>query len=155
MQFNQKSLDDLISCPKRITKFPRDWEYHRGHYRISMELESLDKDYLFSVYGRYNATFLENFSFGLSLLQPKLLLLRFNGKHGEHKSFPHHNHCHIHKATVETLNKGLSENSSIEIIKEECNSYNEGFQFFLKYIKLIESDLDTLFPRQLNLFNQL
>jgi len=157
MILDQNKIDELIKCPKKITKKPASWRLERGNYRIDFELQSNDKQYFFSAFGRYNEKFIENFSFGL-IYTPKhekgsFELLRCNGPHGEHKQYPHHTYYHIHIATAENIVKGLKEDSTI-IITQNYTTYEEAYRFFIRYINVIPEDYHELFPpKQPSLFD--
>jgi len=152
MILNQNKIEELIKCPKMIIKKNVPWRLERGHYRIDFELQSINKQYFFTAFGRYNEMFNENFSFGLVFI-PKdekrtYELLRCNGPHGEHKQYPHHIHYHIHKATAESIMKGLKEDCAIEITRAYA-TYEEAYRFFMRYINIRPEDFNNLFPPQL------
>ncbi|MBP7496180.1 MAG: hypothetical protein KA792_00750 [Bacteroidales bacterium] len=157
MVLTQNIIDELITCQKRINKMPVEWKQDKGHFKVDFELQSLDEQYYFSAFGRYNEKFNENFSFGLVYL-PKHIkgsyeLIRCNGPHGEHHQFPHHIHYHIHKATQKNIEKGLKEDCTIEITTEYTN-FDEAFHFFARHINIIQDDINILFPpKQTSLFD--
>jgi hypothetical protein len=157
MALDQKTIDELIRCPKLVTKDPSKWKLEKGHYRMGFELQSVDEQYFFTAFGRYNAAFNENFSFGL-IYFPKeekgsFEILRCNGPHGEHRQFPHHVHYHIHKATQQNIEDGLKEDSTVEITAGYTN-FDEALRFFVDYIKVEHSDVIKYFPQQeQNLFD--
>ncbi len=65
MLLDQDKIEELIACSKKCIKNPPPWKLEKGHYRTDFELQSADDLYFFSAFGRYNAVFNENFSFGL------------------------------------------------------------------------------------------
>ncbi|MFH1005302.1 MAG: hypothetical protein V1781_07405 [Bacteroidota bacterium] len=149
MKLIQEVIDELIRCEKRIIKMPSPWKLERGHYNTDFELQSTDEQYFFTAFGRYNAEFNENFSFGM-VYYPKhekgsYEIIRCNGPHGEHIQFQHHTHYHIHKATEQNIESGLREDSAIEIT-EAYTTFDDAFRFFVKYINVIQSDIDCTFP---------
>ena len=159
MTFNQNIIDEMIRCPKRMIKKPLPWKADRGQYRTEFELQSIDEQHFFTVFGRYNEKFNENFSFGLVYFpkheKSSFEIIRCNGPHGEHKQFPHHIYYHIHKATEQNIESGLKENSTVEIT-ESYTTFDESFRFFVKYINVIKSDVDSAFPhKQGSLFDPL
>jgi len=69
------------------------------------------------------------------------------------KEYPHHIHYHIHKATAESIEAGLKENSTIEITEGYTN-FEDAFRFFMRYISVNEKDFNEIFPpRQTSLFD--
>lgn len=157
MTLDQDTIDNLIRCRKRIIKPPSQWKLDKGNYRTGFELQSIDYDYFFTAFGRYNEMFNENFSFGLVYF-PKhekgsYEIIRCNGPHGEHMQFPHHIHYHIHKASQQNIDSGLKEDSTIEITNQYTN-FEEAFRFFVRYVNVIQADIDTIFPpKQSTLFD--
>jgi len=155
MIYTDEVIATLIECPKKITKTPsKSPKSDRGHLRNDFEVESEDGEHRFNCFVRVNEKFQENFSVGLDYL-PKdepgsVVLVRCNGPHGPHKVHDHHMFCHIHKATSETISKGLRPESNIEVT-EGYSSYQDAIQFFLKLTNI--RDEGKLFPTtQLNLF---
>ncbi len=155
MIYTDELIAALIECPKKITKPPsKSLKSDRGHLKSDFEVESEDGEHRFTCFVRVNEKFQENFSVGLDYL-PKdepgsVMLLRCNGSHGPHKVYDHHTFCHIHKATAETMSKGLRPESNIEVT-EEFASYQEAIQYFLKAARI--RDDGPYFPTgQLNLF---
>ncbi len=65
MALDQNFIDELIRCQKQVIKEPSTWKLDKGNYRMGFELQSVNEEYFFSAFGRYNAMFNENFSFGL------------------------------------------------------------------------------------------
>ncbi len=149
MAINQNFIDELIHCSKQIVKRPSQWKLEKGSWRMGYELESTDKKYFFTAFGRYNEKFNENFSFGLVYLpkneKGQYEIIRCNGYHGEHLQYPHHEHYHIHKATQESIDSGLKEDGTIEITDGYTN-YNEALKFFLRYIHVAKGDIAVMFP---------
>jgi len=159
MIFSEKLIHKLLNCPKEIVQAPGKPRIEKGHYRIGFELQSVDKEYYFNAFGRYNSTFPENFSVGL-IYFPKnekgsYEILRCNGLHGEHKLFPHHLSFHIHKITIEAIENHLKEDSNIEFT-DQYVTFDDALRFFVKYINLNHDDIQKYFPGkdlQLNLFD--
>lgn len=159
MKFTEQLIQRLLNCPKEIVQPPVKPRHEKGHYRIGFELQSVDKEFYFNAFGRYNSTFPENFSVGL-IYFPKdergsFEILRCNGMHGEHKLFPHHVNFHIHKITTEAIENNLKEDCNIEIT-DEYVTFDDALRFFVKYINLNPEDIQKYFPGkelQLNLFD--
>lgn len=157
MTYTDELIAILIECPKKITKPPsKNLKTDRGHQRNDFELESEDGEHSFTCFIRVNEKFQENFSIGLNYI-PKdepgnIHLLRCNGPHGPHKVHDHHNFCHIHRATVETISKGLRPESNIEVT-EGYSSYHDAVQYFLKLAHI--RDDGKYFPTtQMNMFER-
>jgi hypothetical protein len=155
MIYTDELIETLIGCSKKITRPPsKIMKSDRGHLRNDLEVESENGEHKFTCFIRVNEKFQENFSIGLDYL-PKdepgsVMLLRCNGSHGPHKVYDHHAFCHVHKATAETISKGLRPESSIEVT-EEFSSYQEAIQYFLE-IAHIRDDGTYFSKRQFNLF---
>ncbi len=136
MTYTDEILRELIECPKKITKPPfKTLRSDRGHLRNDFEVESADGEHRFTCFVRVNEKFQENFSIGLDYLprdEPgSIMLVRCNGPHGPHKVHDYHTFCHIHKASAETISKGLRPESNIEVT-EGYSSYQDAVQYFLK-----------------------
>jgi hypothetical protein len=142
-------IDELLRCQKKIIELPGRWKLDRGYNRTSFELQSLDEKFFFKAFGRVNTAFNENFSFGLIFFpqheKGSYEIIRCNGPHGEHKSFPHHNYYHIHIATQQNVDMGLKEDSSIEITHEYTN-FEQAYRYFAGRINIIPADMNLLFP---------
>lgn len=134
----------LIKCEKVITVAPlKKYKEDRGHLKKNFTIQSVDGMYTFNVYIRSSIHFKENFTIGMDY-NPKeekgsRCLLRCNGAHGENIAFPHHTTFHIHKASAETINRGLKPESNIEETSEYA-SLDEAIHFFvhksiLRYLK--------------------
>lgn len=157
MDYTDELITKLISCPKKITKAPsKSLKSDRGHLRNDFEAESDDGEHRFTVFIRVNEKFQENFSVGLDYWPRdeagSIMLLRCNGSHGPHKVYDHHTFCHVHKATAETISKGLRPESNIKAT-DEFSSYQEAIQYLLQVARI--RDDGPYFPTgQMNLFKQ-
>ena len=83
---DDKTIADLISCPKVITEPPRkNMLLQNRHFRNEMKLRSQDGNEVFTLFLRQNEVLPEDFSIGLIFHGPKgtVPLLRCNGPHGE------------------------------------------------------------------------
>lgn len=160
MKLTETFAQSLIDMPKELIEKPTIPKYEKGHYRMGFELQSTDKKYRFSAFGRYNATFPENFSVGL-IYYPQdekgaYEILRFNGQHGEHKMFPHHSYFHIHKVNDSAIEQGLKEDSYIEVT-DKYTTFEDALRLFARTIKLQPEDIARYFPGkdlQLNMFEE-
>ena len=149
MDFSDEQFDKLITCEKEIVQAQGKPKLERGHYRISFELQSVDKEFYFRAYGRYNAAFPENFSVGL-VYNPRhekgsYDIVRCNGPHGEHRMHPHHVYFHIHKITTTAIESGLKEDCFVEIT-DKYATFEDALRFFVKYIHLKSADIKRHFP---------
>jgi len=102
-----------------------------------------------------NEKFQENFSVGLDYIRKdepgSIALLRCNGEHGPHKLYDHHHFCHVHRATAETIQKGVRPESVIEVT-EEYSLYQEAIDYFLNLVHIKGGD--AFFPtNQIEMFN--
>ncbi|MFH1096966.1 MAG: hypothetical protein V1749_05665 [Candidatus Desantisbacteria bacterium] len=136
--------EELIICPKQITESPhKEMRLEKGSFRNDFELESIIDKTRYSAFMRKNESFHENFSIGL-IVYPKdelgsLVLLRYNGPHGEHVNdlsdlHPHFG-FHIHEARAENIEKGVSSEKYAELT-ESYGSYEEALTHFLKRINV-------------------
>ena len=149
MNLNNELINMLLNSTKEIVQPPGKPKLERGHYRIGFELQSIDKSFFFSAFGRYNAMFQENFSIGLIYI-PKdekgtHEILRCNGQHGEHKMFPHHTYFHIHRASEDAIEQGLNEDCCIEIT-DKYATFEEALRYFVKLVNLRSEDIKKYFP---------
>ncbi len=157
MTYTDELIKTLIECPKIITKAPsKNFRTERGYLRNDFEVQSEDKQYNFECFIRVNEKFMENFSIGMNFIptdeRGSVPLLRCNGAHGPHKVYDHHNFSHIHRATAETIAKGLKPDSNIEVTIE-YTSYQEAITYFLKLARIKEGN--QYFPdNQLELFKK-
>ncbi|HDP98598.1 MAG TPA: hypothetical protein ENN22_05375 [bacterium] len=151
MNFDAELITNLLTCEKEIIHAPGKVKLERGHYRIEFELQSVDKEFYFKGFGRYNSVFNENFLIGL-VYNPKhekgvYEILRCNGPQGEHKMFPHHVHFHIHKISTEAIEKDLREDCYVEIT-DKYQNFEDALKFFVKYIHVKVEDIKRYFPGQ-------
>jgi len=157
MIYTEELIATLIECSKTITKPPsKSFKVERGYLRNDFEVQSIDKQYNFECFIRVNEKFMENFSVGMNFIptdeRGTIPLLRCNGSHGPHKTYPHHNFCHIHRGTAETIAMGLKPDSNIEVTTE-YTSYQEAITYFLKLTRIKEGQ--QFFPiNQLELFKK-
>lgn len=143
-------IQELIDCEKEIVDPPpREFKKDRRQLKKNFTLRSLGGEYSFNAFIRVSTHFNENFSIGLDY-NPKeekgtICLLRCNGAHGENNVFPFHVSYHIHRASAETINKGLKPESNIEN-SDAYASFEEAIQFFIKEINVKLEDRRKHFP---------
>lgn len=112
----EQQIQDLIGCPKKITKREPARGYREGgrHLRCDLELEcAQDSGTTFTVFIRQSTEFMENFSIGLRYqtndsILGTITLIRYNGPHGETSRDPdgHYAKSHIHRITASELGSG-------------------------------------------------
>lgn len=154
MAYDQKELDELISCPKMLSEPPRrDLRLVGADWRNDMKLVSEGQPGEFSAFFRRSDEFPENFSVGL-IYDPKdgsgeITLLRCNGQHGVFNGTfdPRHPHWgyHVHRATEQALNAGLKAEKYASTTTEYA-SYEQAVQYFLKLINLDSTEARKHFP---------
>ena len=149
MLFTDHLIEELISCPKKITSLPKQVKSNRGSTKLQFEMQSLDNEHDFEGFIVKNDVFQENFSIGLfyNLKAEKggIRLLRCNGAHGGNKSVTHHFVNHIHTVKAEDLNNGVFAERHV-IITEKYATYEDALQFFVKRINLKADDRIKHFP---------
>lgn len=147
-QYTDDEIANLIACVKRVVDPPRrELRSDRGFLRNDVALQSEDGTLKFHVFIRINEKFPENFSIGLEHIpsdEPgSIVLLRYNGPHGEHIFYPHHVHYHIHEAKADAIAAGMKPERHAENAKDYA-SYPEALAVFLRRINMDEAD--THFP---------
>jgi len=159
MNYTDDFIDQLFSCVKTFIDPPsKEYREDRGHMKKNFTLQSIDRQFFFKGFVRFNIRFLENFSIGLDFdpkeVRGSICLLRCNGNHGENVVFPLHSSCHIHRATAYTINEGLKPESHIEQTTAYV-SIDEAIQYYIKLINLDPAEGERHFPpKQLNLFSE-
>ena len=108
-------IQDLIACPKRITRRQpaRGYRPDNRQQRCDLDLQS-DNGIggIFKVFIRWSTEFTENFSIGLryqgNASPGEITLARYNGPHGETSRTPdgHYALPHIHRITAHELAAG-------------------------------------------------
>ncbi len=149
MVFTNELIEELISCPKKVTDSPKDSGVGRGSYKTKFYLESTDGNHSFSGFISRNLTFQENFSIGL-VYHPKdekgkIVLLRVNGPHGPNENAPHHEGPHVHLSTAERINAGLKPEGMIET-NVPYSTVDDAIQYYIKRINIIPADRHKHFP---------
>lgn len=149
MIFTDPLIEELISCPKRITSPPKQVKSNRGSTKLQFEMQSLDGEHNFEGFITKNDVFQENFSIGLfyNLKAEKggVKLLRCNGAHGGNKNVIHHFVNHVHTVKAEDLNNGIFAERHVTIT-EEYATHEDALQFYLKRINLKAEDRIKHFP---------
>jgi len=152
MILNDNNIELLMKCPKRIVKPPtKEFKADRGHMKKNFTICSVDGQFNFRGFIRYNKKFIENFSVGMDF-KPKdennsFCLIRLNGSHGENREVAHHNKFHIHKTTEEKINSGQKPESQIEIT-DQYSSISEAVQVFIDLINLDDEDKKNISPKK-------
>jgi len=159
MIYTDEFIAQLFQCEKVIIDPPpREFREERGYMKKNFTLQSVDGQFNFKGFIRYNTRFPENFSIGLDY-NPReekgtVCLIRCNRNHGENVVFPYHASCHIHRATALTLNEGLKPESHIEQTTE-YSRLDEAIQYFIRVVLLDKTQAEKYFPpKQLTLFDE-
>ena len=149
MLYTNELIEELISCPKKVTNAPKDLGVGRGSSKVKFTLESVDGQHSFSGFISRNLTFQENFSIGLVYQQKDekgtIVLLRANGPHGPNENIPHHSGPHVHIATAERINAGLKPEGEIET-DVPYSTIEDAIQYYVKRINVIPVDRQKHFP---------
>jgi len=150
----EAELNDLISCPKQITKATpaKGYEEADGYRRKKLEVEEKAADRAYSVFIRQNTTFIENFSIGLRYNTQKkhtgaVTLVRYNGPHGEESRSEdgHYAAPHIHRITADEMNSGNTEpQEKHREITDRFSSLEEALVEFFKEVGV--QDYSKHFP---------
>ena len=158
--YSDELINYLIICEKQITEPPsKEMGVEGNHHRNDMKLESLDGQFKFTVFMRSNKDFNENFSIGLRFIPDddpsSIVLLRFNGKHGEHTDdlispHPHYNY-HIHQTTQASIDSGYSP-EKYATVTDKYASYEQAMTFFIKKVR-ITNHAQYFPPYQFTLFD--
>ena len=151
--YTQQILDDLISCPKKISESPKhELRLTGAHWKNDMKLTSDSCPGEFRVFFRKSEDFPENFSIGLSYDQhdgtPEIVLLRCNGQHGIFNGSldPQHPHWdyHIHRASTTAIERA----EKFAETTRAYSSYGQAVQYFLKLINLDAGQAAKFFPNE-------
>ncbi len=110
---------------------------------------------LYSIFIRINKIYLDNFSVGIYTKyqeHPKLVFVRFNGKHTSQKDSPdnHHKYCHIHQADLNTVfevKNGKLTNITI------TDKYLDCFDAFSVFCEELNFEQHTLLNQAKNLLS--
>ncbi|MCX6154607.1 MAG: hypothetical protein NT007_10640 [Candidatus Kapabacteria bacterium] len=158
MKYEEKDIDQLLNCEKEFVEPPqREYKEDRGHCKMNFSMKSIEGNYQFRGFIRYNLKFPEIFSVGLDY-NPReekgtICLLRCNGSHGENKQLPHHESFHIHRANADTINSGQRLESNLEITNSYA-SLEQAIQFYFHFINLKFDEKNKYFPEKpLKLFD--
>lgn len=150
--YSQDEIESLIACEKHIVIPPKkQLASQMGSQRNEMRVAN-DGAGEFRVFMRVSEAFEEDFSIGLKY-EPTdrdgLILLRFNGPHGNYldaddPTHPH-NGFHIHRASAESLLQGRKAEAGGKHTTEYA-SFHQALRCFLKHsnIKWSESHFPDL-----------
>jgi hypothetical protein len=142
--YPQGKLDELVSCPKVITRPPkREMSPDRGSLRNEMEIKSANGEEIFEVFLRQSQAFPENFSIGLVWCPgedpERVCLMRCNGPHGEFLGEPSslqpHFGNHIHLATQEAIADGNKPEATASLTNEFA-SFEQAIAYFIVRCKI-------------------
>lgn len=143
---------DLLRCPKEITSHARkDMIIENASERNDMVLQSV-KDYYtepqtFKVFIRRSVFLPEDFSIGLIWLpkgSSRIILLRYNGRHGLNRSVPHQRVPHIHRLSAQDIQmEKYDPHQAAET--DRYYTLEDALSLFLKECNIIDGDKD--FPQ--------
>jgi len=145
-EYSQEELDELIECPKIIIEPPtRNYKDELRFLRKDFKLTSSDGVHEFKGFIRILKKFRENFTVALRYY-PKdqaesFILLRCNGPHGSHKNITgdsHHKNYHIHKATEESIKRGLRADAHAESTKAFV-TIEDAIHYFIRQVNIINA----------------
>lgn len=156
IELTESDIQNLINCEKKILKAAPSKGFNsikRSRVR-EFDIESIDKQYVFSVFARQNEIIIENFSIGLkfkpknqaSLFERTIVILRYNGAHGAYDFSidGHYSNYHIHSISKKYIDQGIYEARHITVT-DKYNTFELAFNEFLKDINIINRD-KYLFP---------
>lgn len=151
-------VEQLIACPKRITKKPRStMQLTHQTWKNDFEAVSDDLHEYFHIFMSKNNTFPDNFSIGLDWLSAdgRICLFRCNGIHGGNKKFSHHYKQHIHKLNVDFYNSTGIVKGDNPYPTEEYSTFNDALYYFSQACNI--TDMRKYFPQIYNfeLFTEL
>jgi len=159
MKYTDDLIRELITCEKHIVDSSGNLKEENGYLRRNLSLLSVDRDYEFFVFIRMNISFQENFSIGLEFNpreeRGRVCLVRYNGPHGPNRQYPHHESCHIHRATEETISENRKPDSNI-VETQLYSTFNDALNVFIRDINISVEDRKKHFPpidTQGNLFS--
>jgi hypothetical protein len=152
MVFTDNLIQELISCPKKITDSPKQakgWGSQSTKREFWMESE--DGLHKFKGYINQNTNFPENFSIGLVYYprdeKGKVCLLRCNGPHGDHIGAPeHHLKCHIHTVLARDIADGMKRERHVEKDANYAPAIDDAIQYYVKRVNLNVADKRKHFP---------
>lgn len=151
MVFTDKLIQELISCPKRITDSPKQAKgWGSQSTKKEFWMESVDGSHKFKGYINQNTNFPENFSIGL-VFYPKdergrVCLLRCNGPHGDNKEAPEwHLKCHIHTVLAKDIDDGIKKERHI-VDAPYAPSIQDAIEYYIKRVNLDAADRRKYFP---------
>ena len=163
MILTDDDIRSLILLPKVIeSKSPAvGYKEESGQRRCDLDMKATNGGVLFSVFVRQNLKFNENFSIGLRYFtgDPRLgslVLVRYNGPHGEYSRNPdgHFAEPHIHRITAEEIASGSSEpQERSREITDRYSTLDSALLVFFDDVKAI--DFESHFPnlRQKRMFD--
>lgn len=144
-----KEIHDLIVCEKNVISSDyKTLKQDNQHMKANIDLEDKNKN-KFRLFIRQSSEFLEDFSIGLLLLKPNAfdenaILVRFQGPHDTlfNPRLGNDLHCvfHSHILSEDDIRNKRFIHPSKKDERSEYESFEEAFEFALKYCNIIGVD---------------
>ena len=136
---NNEEITNLIRQKKNVLEKPlREFKDCGQDLRNKLLVVSDNKDNTFSVFMRKNKNLIDAFSIGL-IYHPKneaqIVLLRFNGNHGDHKN---EDGSIVHIATQNAIENGYKAENFAEKT-DKYTSFESALLYFLEFTNMIEA----------------
>lgn len=151
---------DLLHCPKEITSHARkDMMIENASERNDMVVQSA-KDYytepqIFKIFIRRSVFLPEDFSIGLIWLPKnnnRIILLRYNGRHGLNRSVHHQRVPHIHHLNAQDIQmEKYDPHHAAET--DRFHSLEDALPLFLKECNIIDGEKDFPQLQEISLFD--
>ena len=159
-EMSDEELKQLIECPKSIEKHAKKrMVVENASERNDMTLTSIDGIYdepqEFAVFIRRSCMLPEDFSVGLIWKNKEIggvILLRYNGKHGQNRSVPHQRVPHIHRLIEADIIRE-NYNPHQAIMTQKYETMEEAIPLFMEECHILNWEKDFPELRELNLFS--
>lgn len=144
MELTSEQLQELVTCKKKMTVFPKKiFEERNGCRRNDCRLFSEESQQKFTVFMRQNMMLAENFSVGLIWhaveADAPITIYRCNGRHGGNKNIEHHNACHIHMLNLEKAANNIYKDDDVHITSK-YSTFDEAVYFFCEHCGIVEAN---------------
>lgn len=157
---SDEELSRLIETPKSIVKHARKkMIIENGSERNDMILSSIEGAYdevqEFSVFIRRSCMLPEDFSIGLcwkTKERGKVILLRYNGKHGQNRSVVHQRVPHIHRLIEADVLRGIYDPHHAEMV-QKYTIMEEAIPLFMEECHVLHWEDDFPNLKEPNLFS--
>ena len=159
MVLTDQDIRDLLRLPKQIVgKTPaKGYKQEGGHKRCDLKIEvrHAEAGGDFEIFVRQNTRFIENFSLGLKFKpsdwkMQALVLVRYNGPHGETSRHPdgHYSKPHIHRLTATEISAGSTHpREKAREITEKYHTFEQAIGTFFQDVNV--GNYSNYFPESL------